>query len=132
MIMGEYFGGGPDVPYAERARRLREHGVAVWDVLKTCVRAGSLDSDIKPDSERPNDLRKFLYAHRRLRFVFFNGGKAEQAYRRHLAATIERDFPELRYTRLPSTSPAHAGLSYLAKLRAWKVVAECAASPRFS
>jgi hypoxanthine-DNA glycosylase len=125
-IMGDCFGCGPELAYAERARCLQGHGVAVWDVLKSCIRAGSLDSDIDADSERPNDVRAFLRAHRQLRFIYFNGGKAEQAFRKHLGARIAREFPQLSRARLPSTSPAHAGLSYLAKLRAWKVIADAA------
>lgn len=127
-IMGEYFGCGPELSYTERAHCLRRHGIAVWDVLKCCVRAGSLDADIEADTERPNDLTKFLRAHRQLRFVFFNGGKAEQAFRKHLAVRVEREFPTLSFARLPSTSPAHAGMSHLKKQLAWKIVADRAAN----
>ena len=34
------------VEYADRARGIKELGVAVWDVLADCIRPGSLDSDI--------------------------------------------------------------------------------------
>ncbi len=126
-IMGELFGCGPQLRYAERAQCLLIHGIAVWDVLKSCVRTSSLDSDIEPESEQPNDLRRFLLSHRQVGALFFNGGKAEQAFRRHLAKKLETEFPHLKYTRLPSTSPAHAGKGYIEKLHMWKVVAETAA-----
>src|SRR5687768_2652455 len=42
-IMGRLFGAGLDRRYEERKQILREHGVAVWDVLRECYRPGSLD-----------------------------------------------------------------------------------------
>ncbi len=39
-IMGELVGAGPDKSYEERTHILRKRGIAVWDVLKSCVRAG--------------------------------------------------------------------------------------------
>ena len=57
-IMGDVFGAGLELPYAERTAILKDQGVAVWDVLKLCHREGSLDSNIK--DEVPNDFATFL------------------------------------------------------------------------
>ena len=62
-IMGRLFGAGPELPYDQRKAVLCERGVAVWDVLKTCRRAGSLDTSIRVDSETPNDFVTFFRAH---------------------------------------------------------------------
>jgi len=39
-IMGQLFGAGPSLPYEERTACLPPAGVALWDVLQTCVRPG--------------------------------------------------------------------------------------------
>lgn len=119
-IMGALFGAGSDLPYHERVATLLARGVAVWDVLKSCERDGSLDGAIRPDSERPNDLPRFLRAHPEIRAVFFNGAKAESAFRRHVQPQLGPLAARLHFERLPSTSPAHAGLPRAAKLKAWR------------
>jgi hypoxanthine-DNA glycosylase len=86
-------------------------------VLHSCVREGSLDTMI--EDEAANDFRAFFRTHRAITHVFFNGAKAEASYRRHVLGAI--DVP-LRYRRLPSTSPAHASLSYARKLAAWRAI----------
>ncbi|HEX7953402.1 MAG TPA: DNA-deoxyinosine glycosylase, partial [Burkholderiales bacterium] len=85
-----------------------------------CVRTGSLDADIDEASIVPNDFAAFFEAHVQIRHVFFNGAKAETSFRRYALAQIaDRD---LRFTRLPSTSPAHASLSFAQKLQAWRAL----------
>jgi hypoxanthine-DNA glycosylase len=125
-IMGSLFDAGPDRPYVERRQMLNRCGVAVWDVLHACRRAGSLDSSIRRDSEAANDFVSFLRKHRRIRSVFFNGTKAETAYRRHVQKDVESLGRDLQYERLPSTSPAHAGRSFAEKLRAWQTLRNAA------
>jgi hypoxanthine-DNA glycosylase len=49
-IMGALFGAGPELTYAQRLERLASAGVALWDVIGRCERAGSLDSAIAPAS----------------------------------------------------------------------------------
>ena len=123
-IMGSLFGAGPDIPYAARVRRLKACGVAVWDVLESCVRPGSLDADIDEDSIAVNDFAGFFAAHTAVEAVFFNGAKAEAAYRRHVMAGLPAVAGGLRARRLPSTSPAHAALSFEKKLAAWAAALE--------
>ncbi len=122
-IMGRLFGAGPELPYEERRRILCEQGVAVWDVLRECQREGSLDAAIEVESESSNDFVPFLRAHFEIRGIFFNGQKAETAFRRHVLPKLGEFEREFRYARLPSTSPAHAGRSFAQKLAAWRAVA---------
>ena len=55
-ITGEIFGFDASAPYEARTAALRARGVAVWDVLRSCRRKGSLDSAIEPDSMVANDF----------------------------------------------------------------------------
>ena len=106
--------------WAERAEELTAHGVAVWDVLRACRRDGSLDSAIDESSIVTNDFAAFFRAHPEIRRVFFNGAKAESVYRRRVLPALGPDAAALPLRRLPSTSPAHAGLDLEQKTAAWR------------
>ena len=121
-IMGELAGADPGLPYAERLERLKSCGIALWDVLRSCSREGSLDSAIDERSIRPNDFARFFRTHPGITSVFFNGATAERCFLKHVLPALPASAAHLRLHRLPSTSPAHAGLSYAAKLEAWRVI----------
>ena len=123
-IAGEITGVPRDAPYARRTAALRRCRIALWDVVASCVRPGSLDSAIREDSIRVNDFAAFLAAHRAIRLVCFNGRRAEAAWRRHVAPTLPAT-RRLEFRLLPSTSPAHAGMGYRAKLRVWRSAIPC-------
>ena len=123
-IMGALFGAGPELPYAQRLERLASAGVALWDVIGRCERAGSLDSAIAPASIEANDFAGLFAACPGIAHVFFNGTAAETAFRRHVRGRIA--LPPLHFARLPSTSPAHAARGLEAKLAAWQVVKDAA------
>jgi len=125
-IMGELHGFDAGASYRERTAALKAAGIALWDVLHSCERAGSLDAAI--EAATPNDFAAFFRRHPAIRQVFFNGATAERYFRRHVLPALLSDarpatarrFRELILTRLPSTSPAHAGRSCLQKLQAWR------------
>jgi len=121
-IMATLFGAELDLPYAERLCILQVQGIALWDVLRCCERVGSLDSDIAEASIVANDFADFFVQHPDIGWVFFNGAKAEAAYNKYVLPTLTGNVAGLRYVRLPSTSPAHAGLTFSQKLERWKVV----------
>lgn len=121
-IMGRLFEAVPELPYDQRRRILCEHGVAVWDVLRECVREGSLDADICVESELPNDFTGFVAAHQRIHTIFFNGRRSEVMFGRHVRPTLAIGGREFRYVLLPSTSPAHAARGFGEKLAAWQAV----------
>ncbi len=113
-ITGEIFGFAADDAYERRTAALRAHGVAVWDVLRSCRRVGSLDSAVEPESMVPNDFSRLFEAHPRISRVFFNGAAAEKNFNR-----LVRVAPDLRYLRLPSTSPAQT-MRFEDKLAVWR------------
>jgi hypoxanthine-DNA glycosylase len=122
--MGELLGFEPTAGYAKRTAALAAAGIALWDVVGSCVRPGSLDAAIEDDSIVANDFAAFLGQHRGIARVCFNGRKAESAWRRH----VQSDLPPTRkfdYRLLPSTSPAHAGMSYRRKLQVWRSAIAC-------
>jgi len=121
-IMGELVGAGPDLAYEARVERLIARQIAVWDVLKTCVRGGSLDSSIDEESIVPNDFAEFFAQHPEITRVYFNGGKAESVFRRLVLPTLGVRGETIQFARLPSTSPAHAARSFEKKVEAWQVV----------
>ena len=45
------------LPYEKQLETLTSHGFALWDILQSCKRKGSLDNDIK--EEIPNNIRDF-------------------------------------------------------------------------
>ena len=118
-ILGEVSGAGPALPYPARARALRSCGIALWDVLASCVREGSLDSAIDDASIRANDFVAFYRDHPRIAQVFFNGAKAEACYRRHVLPMLADGPGPASYRRLPSTSPANASMSRAHKQKLW-------------
>lgn len=117
-IMGALVGADPALPYRTRVAALRAAGIALWDVLASCEREGSLDADIRHDSVVVNDFASFFAAHPKITDVLFNGGMAETCFRRYVAPVI--DSTSLRFARMPSTSPANASLSRGRKLDAWR------------
>ena len=123
-IAGAICGFAADAPYESRKAALIRCRIALWDVLESCIRPGSLDSAIREESIRVNDFAKFLAAHPGIRRVCFNGRKAEQAWRRRVLPELPAA-RKLEYRLLPSTSPAHAGMGYLAKLEAWRSAIGC-------
>jgi TDG/mug DNA glycosylase family protein len=124
QIMGDLFGAGRELPYAERLEKISECGIALWDVLRSCHRPGSLDSAIDISSARTNDFPALLREHASISQVFFNGRKACEIFTRRVLPTLQSEFATLSYTALPSTSPAHASMSYDQKLEQWSVVAQ--------
>lgn len=122
-IMEALFADGRPLDYEARCRLLTDVRIALWDVLLTTQRQGSLDSAIVSDSAVPNTIGDFLSTHPGIHTLCFNGTTAATLFQRHIAPGLAR-LPDLRLLRLPSTSPAHAGMSFERKLAAWRVVAE--------
>ncbi len=120
-ITGTILGFDPAAPYEIRVAGLLKAGVALWDVLKSCDRQGSLDSRIDPSTEVPNDLPAFLEYHPHVRRICFNGAGAEALFSKHFKASPPR-CPGLEYVRLPSTSPANASMSKASKMIAWLAI----------
>jgi double-stranded uracil-DNA glycosylase len=116
-IVESLFGIPTEMPYAERVRKLNEAGVALWDVCAAATRPGSLDLSIRRGSEVPNDFAAFLADHPHIKLICFNGAKAAALFRKHVKPSVAVECVDL-----PSTSPAHAAMSFDEKVKRWEVI----------
>ncbi len=107
--------------YSARRQLLLNHHIALWDVIKSCQRPGSLDSAIQPESIIVNDFESFFAAHPLIRHVIFNGGTAEKLFKQKVIPSLSNHH-SMHYLRLPSTSPAYAGMTTIAKREHWQVI----------
>lgn len=103
-----------DLSYPARCLEIKRRGVALWDVLHSCIREGAADKSIK--NPVPNQLEDFLKHHRYIIEVFLNGRFAERMYRRYRS----KGMPLGRY--LPSTSGANTAKSVDQKVSEWPVI----------
>jgi hypoxanthine-DNA glycosylase len=116
-FMGDLFGAGRELPYEERVVVLRDHHVALWDVAHSCVRPGSLDSNMT--AVEANDFAVLFTVAPDIQSIFFNGRKAAALFNKLVAPELKRG---LNLITLPSTSPANASISKKEKLNAWQQV----------
>ncbi|SEG12842.1 DNA-deoxyinosine glycosylase [Nitrosomonas ureae] len=103
--------------YEEKIIALKSSPIALWDVLKSCNRAGSLDSMIETGTQIVNNFPAFFAFHQHITHIFFNGGKAETCFKRNVIPGIKPG--SITLSRLPSTSPANARLSSDEKCKTW-------------
>ena len=91
---------GESVPESIEGKKdwLLAHNIALMDIIYSCNRDGSLDSDIKDVT--PNDIVKVMKT-ANIQAVFCNGKKS--------FAISKKTYPEIDFNYLPSTSPANAG-----------------------
>ncbi|MBC8731040.1 DNA-deoxyinosine glycosylase [Paraburkholderia sp. UCT2] len=100
--------------YSTRLETLLEHHIGLWDVVAEARRAGSLDSRIRDHAS--NDLIALIDTLPKLATIAFNGGTAAKIGMKALGERAE----QYRLVRLPSSSPAHASVSYAQKLDIWR------------
>ena len=103
--------------YDERIKILEKHHIALWDVIDTCERKGSLDSEIR--NEEANKIEELLQNFPNIKAIFCNGQKSHK----NLQKILGKKF-RMPIIVLPSTSPANAGLSYFDKLKSWCIILE--------
>jgi hypoxanthine-DNA glycosylase len=107
-------------PYTERIAALKLARIALWDVLQSCTREGSLDMRIDRDTAVANDFAAFFDRYPAITHVFFNGAMAEACFKRHVLRKLT--IRSLHYARLPSTSPANASMTLANKSEAWQLI----------
>ena len=111
-IMFTVFNEAYSEDFSVKCDLLLKNNIALWDMVHSGNREGSLDSDIK--NEIPNDIEGLLNEYQSISTILLNGKKAEAMYRRYF-----NQIPVHTIT-LPSTSPANARLNFEEKLSLWK------------
>ena len=121
-IICQLFNEPRQLSYDERLLLVQKNGIALWDVMRHCKREGSLDSAIEPSTVVANDFVQLLVGNPSFHHLFFNGTQAETSFKRHVVADLSARGIKLEMSRLPSTSPAHAAMSFEHKLSQWQQV----------
>jgi len=106
---------GKEVPehYEDRKIFLIRNKIALWDICSTCLRNGSLDSNIS--EEMPNDISGFVASHPHLKAIGFNGKTSERLYRKYIPVN-----DTVTLFSFPSSSPANAGMKWEKKVEEWQ------------
>lgn len=105
--------------YEQKVSILSEAGFALWDVLATCERDGSLDSAIKAKTAKANDFAAFFDQHTAIKRILFNGKTAEKLFKKHALPTLQAHHKIIESIALPSTSPAYASMNLNQKASRW-------------
>lgn len=98
--------------YESRLETLLAHRIGLWDSIGSATRSGSLDTAIRDVA--PNALAALAASLPHLRCIAFNGAKSASVGTPQLVGA-----GAFALLRLPSSSPAHASLTFEAKLGEW-------------
>lgn len=113
-LLSSLLGFDAELPYPDRIKAVTGAGVALWDVVHSCRRVGSLDANIDRKTLVLNDFSTFLEKYPTIERGFVNGLTAYTLFQQ---ADIG-----LPAERLPSSSGALT-MSFDDKLAAWQVIA---------
>lgn len=102
--------------YEARLDTLREHGVGLWDTVRSGKRQGSLDAALR--EIEGNDLTAVLGQAPAIAAIGFNGATSARIGRPVLGGVLG-GMPDLALIDLPSSSPAFAAMPLAEKTRRW-------------
>jgi hypoxanthine-DNA glycosylase len=101
--------------YEDKKALLKRHKIGLWDVAEAVNRKGSMDADILDAT--PNDIDGFVREHKKIKVIGFNGTKAM-----NLFANFFTFNSDILYLKLPSTSPANAGVTFDGVCKEWEKI----------
>lgn len=104
-IMANIYCFNAESDYDVRVNNLMLSGIALWDVLRSCERLGSLDKDIKSGSRVCNDFKLLFDLCPNIKLIAFNGAEAEKSFNKLVLPQF--NLQHLNFVRLPSSSPAN-------------------------
>ncbi|MDH5353475.1 MAG: DNA-deoxyinosine glycosylase [Gammaproteobacteria bacterium] len=118
-IMAELFDIEIGCEYSQRVDQLGRMPVILWDTIKACHREGSLDSDIQKHQLEANDIPSLLNRFSKINLLAFNGATSEKYFNQLVKPNLS-SCRAIDFIRLPSTSPANAGMTFEEKLSDWR------------
>ena len=120
-IMIRYFDLDKDLDYQSRLKHVLDSGIAIWDVIQSCERPGSMDADIVKETIVVNEIEELTRKEPSIKAILLNGGTAETTFKKHLSKEnfIKRG---IKLEKMPSTSPAYAKMSLDDKYKIWSRV----------
>jgi hypoxanthine-DNA glycosylase len=113
-IIYSIFESEPKNSYPTKITFLKEHAIALWDVIYSCKRVGSSDSKI--NNIQVNDFSSLLRNYHELRCICFNGTKAYTTFKQRVVSS------SIVLKLLPSSSPANAKIPLELKTSQWAAI----------
>ena len=113
-LLGTVFGFDADATYEDLLEAIKGHGVALWDVVHSCRRIGSMDAKIDRKTLVVNDFGPLLTDYPTIERVFVNGLTAFELFERYVDTALPA-------ARLPSSSGA-LPMSFADKLARWREI----------
>lgn len=99
--------------YTFKVSWLRSKQIGLWDVLQSCERKSSLDSDII--EEQANDIEGLLMQYPKIKTIAFSSQKARQYFTKYIG-----EIEGVSLLTLPSPSGANARMSFQEKVSHWQ------------
>lgn len=99
--------------YADKIAMIKRQGIGLWDILQSCERKSSLDSDIV--AEQANDIKGLLGQYPTIKTIVFSSQKARQYFDKYIG-----DITGVSLLTLPSPSGANARMSFQEKVVHWQ------------
>lgn len=119
-IMSEIYQTPLGATYSERVAFLAEHGLALWDVLESCERSGSLDQDIQ--NPVANNFQTLFETYRTIHVLVFNGRTAHKWFEQLVAQRQAlAGLDQIQELVMPSTSPT-ATIPFSKKIKQWSII----------
>jgi len=118
-IVATHFNFDHTLDYDQKITHLIANQVALWDVIGSCERQGSLDSSIRSASIKVNNLLALFVEYPSISHIFFNGTKAKIEFYKRVLPDLSELHNKLELILLPSTSPANARISRDEKIAQW-------------
>lgn len=115
-VLADVYGESLPETIPRRKEFLLRHGIALWDVLRSCEIDGASDASIR--SAEPNDI-PWLLEQAPIRKIYTTGKTAQKLYDKLLREPVGREA-----ICLPSTSPANCRMQYPALLAQYRQITE--------
>ena len=100
----------------QRVSLLKQYKLALWDIVKSCKRKNSSDSNLK--DVKVNDIEALLREYPAIKRVGFTSKLAQKLYNTHFKNLEVENF------YLPSPSPAYAAMRFEDKVARYREILE--------